>query len=80
MMYVAVGALVLVALLLLFRPRHDAIGPDSVSAERWQHVPPVGDPMPVKRPTPGVDTSMPVIHVDTAGRAHLPASPPPPRR
>jgi len=78
MIYLAVGALVVVALLLLGRPRRDAVAPDAVSDERWQHVPPMGDAMPVKRPMPGVDTAMPMIRPDTTGRAHLPASPPAP--
>jgi hypothetical protein len=73
----AIGALAIVALLLLVRPGRDVTVPDSQRVERLQTVPPVGDPMPVKRPPAGVDTAMPVLRPDTTGHAHLPASPAP---
>jgi hypothetical protein len=68
---VGTALVIAVAILLVWWRRTPA--PIESSHGGWlQPVPPMGDAMPILRPGHGVDTGMPVMHLDSTGRAHLP--------
>jgi hypothetical protein len=69
-----VGGCMLVAVLFLVWSRRLATTVETTRAVPWQPVPPAGDPMPVLRPRQGLDTAMPIIQFDSAGRPHPPTS------